>query len=126
MTSITNISPNPAAERVVNSSKPGRCQSSDPVAVSETGAEISKESVKRPAADPLSHEIKASLEALNEMLSGSGRKLNISVDPASGAAIFEIVDAESGDTVLKVPSASNSQIDTALLIRSGVLLDTRQ
>jgi uncharacterized FlaG/YvyC family protein len=76
--------------------------------------------------DPLSPDISESLAALNELLSSSSHQLTISVDPASGAVLFRIIDSTTGDVVLQVPSVSRAGIGKALILRRGLLLDINQ
>lgn len=58
--------------------------------------------------------LKKLAEDLGKALSGSARELKISIDPALRLAVFRIVDAESGDVVLQVPSEVAMRIKQTL------------
>ena len=59
-------------------------------------------------------------------MKSSDKTLNISVDFATGVAIFQIVDTTTGEVVLQVPSKMTTDISKALMMRRGVFLDSNQ
>lgn len=75
--------------------------------------------------DLKSPEIDSSIKELNDILSRANRQLNISIDPSTGAAVFRVIDAESGSVVLQIPATSTSEIGRALILRRGILVDTK-
>lgn len=58
--------------------------------------------------------LKKLADDLGKALSGSARELKISIDPALRLAVFRIVDSQSGDVVLQVPSEVAMRIKQTL------------
>lgn len=58
--------------------------------------------------------LKKLADDLGKALSSSARELKISIDPALRLAVFRIVDSESGDVVLQVPSEVAMRIKQTL------------
>ncbi len=58
--------------------------------------------------------LKKLADDLGKALSGPARELKISIDPALRLAVFRIVDSESGDVVLQVPSEVAMRIKQTL------------
>ena len=106
--------------------RPDRRESGDPVGHPLDRATVYPDQVVQSTGDPLNQEINDSLVALNKALKDSDKTLNISVDFATGAAIFRIVDTTTGEVVLQVPSKLTTGISKALMIRRGVLIDSNQ
>ena len=106
--------------------RPDRRESGDPACDSLDRASVSPDQVVQSPADSSSLEIEDSLVVLNEILKSSDKTLNISVDFATGAAIFQIVDTTTGEVVLQVPSKMTTDISKALMMRRGVFLDSNQ
>jgi uncharacterized FlaG/YvyC family protein len=126
MTSANTIHTDLQSDELLAARRPGHRESGNPVGRRHEDASLSQSHGTHLPDDPLSPEISQSLAALNEMLNSSNQQLSISVDPASGAVSFRIVDTTTGDVVLQVPSAPKAGISNALIIRRGVLLDTNQ
>jgi len=103
-----------------------RRESSDPAGASLDRASVSPDQVVQSPDDSSSLEIKDSLVALNEILKSSDKTLNISVDSATGVAIFQIVDTTTGEVVLQMPSKMMTDISKALMMRRGVFLDSNR
>jgi uncharacterized FlaG/YvyC family protein len=106
--------------------RPDRRESGDPVGHSLDRTTVYPDQVEQSPGDSLNQEINDSLVALNEALKSSDKTLNISVDSATGTAIFRIVDTTTGEVVLQVPSKLTAGISKALMMRRGVLLDSNQ
>ena len=103
-----------------------RRESSDPAGASLDRASVSPDQVVQSPHGSSSLEIKDSLVALNEILKSSDKTLNISVDSATGVAIFQIVDTTTGEVVLQMPSKMTTDISKALMMRRGVFLDSNR
>ena len=106
--------------------RPDRRESGDPVGHPLDRATVYPDQVVQSTGDSLNQEVNDSLVALNEALKSSDKTLNISVDSATGAAIFRIVDTTTGEVVLQVPSKLTAGISKALMMRRGVLIDSNQ
>jgi uncharacterized FlaG/YvyC family protein len=106
--------------------RPDRRESGDPVGHPLDRATVYSDQVVQSTGVSLNQEINDSLVALNEALKSSDKTLNISVDSATGAAIFRIVDTTTGEVVLQVPSKLTAGISKALMMRRGVLIDSNQ
>jgi len=106
--------------------RPDRRESGDPVGRFPDRATVYPDQVLQLPGDSLDLEINDSLVALNEALKSSDKTLNISVDSATGTAIFRIVDTTTGEVVLQVPSKLTTGISKALMTRRGVLLDSNE
>ena len=106
--------------------RPDRRESSDPAGASLDRASVSPDQVVQSPHGSSRLEIKDSLVALNEILKSSDKMLNISVDSATGAAIFQIVDTTTGEVVLQMPSKMTTDISKALMMRRGVFLDSNR
>jgi uncharacterized FlaG/YvyC family protein len=106
--------------------RPDRRERGDPVGHSLDRTTVYPDQVEQSPGDSLNQEINDSLVALNEALKSSDKTLNISVDSATGTAIFRIVDTTTGEVVLQVPSKLTAGISKALMMRRGVLLDSNQ
>ena len=104
----------------------GRGEITDPADVPHGEPSAAHDAPVHLPGDPLTPEIMESINALNELVNSSNQRLSISIDPVSGVAVFRVIDAATGDVVLQVPSPSKSEIEKALLIRRGILLDTNQ
>jgi uncharacterized FlaG/YvyC family protein len=103
-----------------------RRETGDPVGRLPDRATVYPDQVVQSPSDSLDQEINDSLVALNEALKSSDKTLNISVDSATGTAIFRIVDTTTGEVVLQVPSKLTAGISKALMMRRGVLIDSNQ
>jgi uncharacterized FlaG/YvyC family protein len=106
--------------------RPDRRESGDPVGHPLDHATVYPDQVEQSPGDSLNQEINESLVVLNEALKRSDKTLNISVDSATGTAIFRIVDTTTGEVVLQVPSKLTTGISKALMMRRGVLIDSNQ
>jgi len=106
--------------------RPDRRESGDPVGHPLDRATVYSDQGVQSTGVSLNQEINDSLVALNEALKSSDKTLNISVDSATGTAIFRIVDTTTGEVVLQVPSKLTAGISKALMMRRGVLLDSNQ
>lgn len=98
----------------------------DPAGVHNGEPSPAKDAPVHLPGDPITPEIMDSMNALNELMNSSNQQLSISIDPGSGVAVFRVTDSATGDVVLQVPSPSKSEIEKAVLIRRGILLDTNQ
>jgi uncharacterized FlaG/YvyC family protein len=126
MSSANGIYPELRVDGSFIANRPDRRDSADPVVFKDNQSSGSQKIEAQFSGDFLDAEIDDSLIALNEILKSSDKRLSISVDSATGAAVFKIIDTTTGEVILQVPSKLTTGISKSLMTRRGVLLDSNQ